>query len=588
MRDKYFSRTFELDASRADAETRTAPVVLSTETPVDRGDYQEILSHAPEAIDLSRAPLPVLEAHDQGAVNIGIVEELRAEDGALRGTLRLGNTARARELWQDVVDRIVTGVSVGYRVLAHQMSDDGSVMTATRWLPMELSLVPVPADPNSGLFRSENMTMENDVTQAVEAERKRISDIRLACRQGGLDDVRADGFIEDGTSADTVRAAVLEEIAKRDEQTAIRTAVGDSHGGHGADYFRKAAVDGLILRAGGSIDNPAPGSADFRNASLVDIMRQCCAESGINTRGMSAADLVTRQATTDFPLILAAGSEKMMGTAFRLAASQHQAWTQVKNVRDFKSNSVVRISDAPELAAHTEGGTVTLGNFTEEAESIAATTYAKRWMITREALINDDLSAFSEVPAAFGQSAARKEADLVYAVLTTNGNMRDSNALFDGTNHGNVGTSGALSLATLNGLRLLLRKQTSPGGGFLNLTPRFLIVPPELESSAEELVRSVTVADPTSGDAFATQTWVGNLQIIAEPRLSADSTTQFYLFAQPGVGADGVARAYLQGRTGPTVETEPGWSTLDLEYRCVFDVGAAALDWRAVTRNAGV
>lgn len=153
------TRVLEVDLTRADSEARTAPCVVSTEFPVDRGGYREILSHAPRAVDLSRAPLPLIEAHDNARVNVGLVDDLRLAGGKLRGTLRLGNSGRATELWQDIQAGIVRNLSVGYHWLAHKDRDDDVLVT--RWMPFEVSLVAAPADPHAGIYRS-NTTMPTE------------------------------------------------------------------------------------------------------------------------------------------------------------------------------------------------------------------------------------------------------------------------------------------------------------------------------------------------------------------------------------------------------------------------------------------
>src|SRR5699024_8529907 len=124
---------------------------------VNRGDYDEVLSHDPDAIDLTRQPLPLIEQHDHAKLNVGTVENLRIVGRKLRGVVRFGSSARARELWDDVKEGIVRSVSVGYRITEHVIN--GETLRATRWAPHEVSLVAVPADPDAGLNRSRSNTM---------------------------------------------------------------------------------------------------------------------------------------------------------------------------------------------------------------------------------------------------------------------------------------------------------------------------------------------------------------------------------------------------------------------------------------------
>ena len=195
------TRQADLEAAQASTEAMTVPLVLSTEYPVDRGGFVEVLDHTPDAVDLSRAPLPFIESHDTGRLNIGVVEALRLAGGKLRGELRLGTSDRARELMQDILAGIVTSVSIGYRIFDEQPGADQGTILVTQWQPFEVSAVSVPADPTAGFFRAEPMRNtpmsdhENETNdpnagqvtltrserrnqnRAMDAERQRVSDL---------------------------------------------------------------------------------------------------------------------------------------------------------------------------------------------------------------------------------------------------------------------------------------------------------------------------------------------------------------------------------------------------------------------------
>lgn len=153
--------------------TKTVEASLSSETAVFRpGDGYEVLRHTPDAIDLSRAPLPLLTSHDRQETPVGIIENIRIAGGKLRGTLRFGASQRALDVWQDVKAGVLRSVSVGYQILETQpRGKDG--YTVTRWMPYEASLVSVPADPTVGVGRSFQgiQTMEEIQEQEVHQSR---------------------------------------------------------------------------------------------------------------------------------------------------------------------------------------------------------------------------------------------------------------------------------------------------------------------------------------------------------------------------------------------------------------------------------
>lgn len=138
---------------RRDEAARTVEASRSSETPVHRPDLgNEILVHTPDAVDLSRCPLPLLTSHDSTSTPVGIIENVRIVGGKLRGVLRFGGSSRALDTWEDVKAGILRSISIGYRILDGKASGDS--YRVTRWQPFEASLVAVPADPTVGIGRS--------------------------------------------------------------------------------------------------------------------------------------------------------------------------------------------------------------------------------------------------------------------------------------------------------------------------------------------------------------------------------------------------------------------------------------------------
>lgn len=219
-----YHRDLVIETRAADDEQRTAPAVISTEHPVRRGNLTEILEHTRDSVDLSRAPLPLIESHDTGTLNIGVVEGLRVVRGKLRGMVRFGSSARAREVWDDVKAGIVRNLSIGYEWVTWRR--EGDAVRVTRFMPFEVSLVAAGADPHAGLFRSKETTVMSDETEtetqtraerraemaAMRAEERRVEDIRfIADMKIGSDAAKrslreyADRAIAEGWSPDTVR-----------------------------------------------------------------------------------------------------------------------------------------------------------------------------------------------------------------------------------------------------------------------------------------------------------------------------------------------------------------------------------------------
>jgi HK97 family phage major capsid protein len=223
-------RNFEVEYTRANDAERVVPVTVSTTFPVERDGFKEVLLHGAENVNLARAPLPLQESHNTRAINIGLIEGLKPDGKRLRGFLRMGVSARAQELWPDIVGGIVRNLSVGYTVDEHRIT--GDTVTVTRWTPHEVSLVAVGADPRAGIGRSlsstfgaANMTTENfdpamtGRARAAEKERelqrlRTNEDLRALGREyaeyGGNE--VAQRCIDSAAGLDTFKSLILERM----------------------------------------------------------------------------------------------------------------------------------------------------------------------------------------------------------------------------------------------------------------------------------------------------------------------------------------------------------------------------------------
>ena len=265
-----FERRIKLDLRNADFDSRTIPAVISSDSPVERVDergigFTEILSHADGAIDLRRAPLPLIESHDSGEVNIAIVENLRSDGKKLRANIRFGKSKRAKEVLRDVRDKVIRYLSVGYRIDA--VSDPfADVRVVTRWTPFEASIVSTPADTSAQFFRNNEMkskiqtkTGETNDTKlsrrqrnkshtAVLEERERVKSINFAVSRYPELNLRemADGYIDDGRSAAEFGNAVLDKLPGAQQSPEIYSPETFEYGG----TARKRDSNGLKAPCG--------------------------------------------------------------------------------------------------------------------------------------------------------------------------------------------------------------------------------------------------------------------------------------------------------------------------------------------------
>ena len=153
-------RELKIERKAIDEESRTVELAFSSEEPYERSFGIEVLDHEQGSADLSRLHngAPLLVNHDPND-QIGVVENARVDDDKVgRATVRFGKSERAQEIFGDVSDGIRRLVSVGYQVKqvdkAERDKDGLATYRVSSWMPLEISLVAVPADPTVGVGRS--------------------------------------------------------------------------------------------------------------------------------------------------------------------------------------------------------------------------------------------------------------------------------------------------------------------------------------------------------------------------------------------------------------------------------------------------
>jgi hypothetical protein len=431
-----------------------------------------------------------------------------------------------------------------------------------------------------------------DVDAIRAEERARSAEIGTLCARHGLDAAFRDSMIRDGVSLDQARAMVLDKLAATDPAgRTVETAPAQARDTGARDMqIRDAMTAALMHRHNpGRVQLPAD-AYEFRSKTLMELARDTLERNGVNTRGMSKMELAGAafmqragyHSTSDFPSILANVANKTLRMAYESTPRTFGAWARRATITDFKQVQRTQLGGAPDLAKVLENGEFTYGTIGESKEVYALATYGRIVAITRQTVINDDLDAFTRVPAAFGAAAADLESDIVYAILSGNPTMADSVALFDNA-HGNLGTAARVTEAALALAYRAFGNQSGLEGRKLSILPAYLICPPGARAlEARKQVTATTPASAADVNAFA-----GRLQVIEEPRLiPASGEDPWFLAADPS-RIDTVEFAYLDGQEGVYTETRTGFEVDGMEIKARHDFAAKAIDHRGLYKNPG-
>lgn len=320
--------------------------------------------------------------------------------------------------------------------------------------------------------------------------------------------------------------------------------------------------------------------------TLADMKAAQMAAHGFNLpRG---ADPFTMAAHTrdDFPLVVGGGLEAVTGRMMEDAPVAIERAAREIEAVDYRPGNSVMLTGSGVPEKVNENGEVKFTTINETGEAKAVPDdFASIFRVSNKALVNDGtaLSLLADVGRLMVKGAMELRRQTLIAPLVANAGagqtMRDGNPLFHAT-HGNLAASNAaITVTSLSVARTAMRRQKDSKGNQLNIAPRFLIVPPELETVAQKVVAEITAATVDDVNPFA-----GRLDVLVEPGLA--SATGWYLAADPQL-VDGLAVAYLSGQRTPQIASREGWDRLGLEFRLVWAIGAAFHGYQGWYRNPG-
>ena len=614
----------ESTIDQVDSDNRTVELSFSSEMPYGRWFGYEILCHDEECINLERFSNglgTVLFNHDRDAV-VGHIEKVWLEDNRGKALVRFDTDEQSETIFQKVQSGTLQGVSVGYAIYRYEVLEDedtkstngrfnGPAYVATDWEPLEISIVSVPADATVGVGRSaeeihtsidtqeDNTRMDPkeilnneevkstepvetgitqaDLQKAMEQERKRTSEITALFRD--FDVEGADEAIVMGVSVDEARAMVMDQLRARNKGVSVTMGEAES------DKFRAAAQDAVLMAAGIPVADAAPGAQELRGHSMVELARESLQREGLKANFGDNMELARAaiNSTSTFPAIMSNLANKSVMVGFNEAETTYQIWAGKGSNRDFKEAARVALSEAGNLELVPEGGQFQQDFLGEASARTKVATYGKLFSLTRQAIINDDLGLFSKIATKYGSAAKRLVNKMVYAQLTGNVKMQDGVALFD-TKHGNVaGTGEALSVkAIAKAITAMRRQKGITGDATLNITPKYLVVPPELEMTAYQIVNSTAAVDGVNSGVV--NPYKGRFVVVADAELTDPDA--WYLVADASQH-DTIEVTYLNGVETPRLETRQGFDVDGIEYKVAFDCGVSALDFRGVFKNAG-
>jgi len=626
-----------------DEASQTATIIISSEG--DVGDGVQLL-HSMAAIRWPGRPIPCDIDHARTSASCwGAVQSLSlgtTDEGipALIGVVKVDGP---EEAMATAIPRLRSGsarFSIDARIYGWQLATAQQPLDrAMDWEPVAVSLVVAGQDP-AAVMRSAAptasdsqptipldppaMTLENEAggvpaaaietapaapvctppapaaapvvdAPSADAVTRELS-IRRSASVAGLPEETVQELIRStaGLSQLDMMTAVVREARIAAEKRAPATA------GHPARVAVTRDANETFLRGLGealdyrchAVKEQTELAREYRGMRTTDMAREYLETvrgfSRTDIRLMSTNELIDRAFHTNSDL-----SNLVLNTAnkrlSRGYAEELQTWRPLafqSDNADFKPNYNVNLVGQIVPEKILEGGEYKFGTFSDQKATYQLFTYGKGLTISRQLLINDDLSAIDRMTGKMGAGCSLLESNLAWALLTDGANgstvTLDGQAVF-ASGHNNTGT-GAIGVTGIDAGVTKLRKQTDSAGNVLNIPAAYLIVPPELRTAALQFLYPTGFAPSaiTSVNPFA-----GGMELIVEARLSADSTAYYYLAANPNV-VDMIQFGYLAGESGPVITSTEKRNPDGIEMLVRHDFYATMADHRGFYRSTGV
>lgn len=608
-------------------EKRTVESVFTTSRKVLRFDRQkweyfyEELSLDPSHIVTERVDkgIPVLDNHDRfsGVRDLlGKAKGLAFKDGIPYTTLRFSRKEVAQVAFQDVADGIVDKTSIGYHVHEYVKKDETlnglEVRLATKWEPIEISLVPIPADIDAQIRsktptrqelenkknnneeinndqerksdQGEEMSGNNTTTEQPKApelnaeevrnegirlERERATAIKERCEKLGLSLEFREKLINDGISLEKARDLMIDEVEKRNktpEVNPVKIEVGPS-----AEEVRNTAVEGLVKYRSGLATELVGEARHMASMSLLEICRMYAPE------GTNAHDIAKRAlASSDFISTVDTTSQLALAKGFEEARQTFQPFVTQGTLKDYRELTRVTFGATPNLDKVREGQEYTRGEIDDSGEKISISKRGKIISLTEEAIINDSLDYLKSIKS-FGNSAARAESDEVYRILTGSVKMSDGKELFHAS-HNNLVASGVFDETKMDAVYQLFAQVKTRGKNAspVNLEPEFIVAGADNRLAIMKMLAAINPNNSADVNVFA-----GSLTPIFDARMygqgwrvlsSKDQITMIEL-------------AYLEGMRGPVLETKYNFNNDTIDHKIKHVFGASPMNYEGMVSS---
>lgn len=592
MTNKILRFQAELKPNSYDAETRTGEAVIATDRVIEgvRIDFAEFFSGG-----LPKA-LPLQPDHVNSVLQKrGEWHDLRIESGKdgikrLVGRFTLSKRADNEPLHTMLVEGMLRHISVGFAVRKWRTETDATTGKKTRVAVqgnlIEASFVNNPADELAevrGASMPENNTTPAPAETQVETatvERMSAEQFDTVCRAAGVaDNIRE--ALRQSPADDTERMRLALASVERSQPT-VRTV--RSH--NDATLDNPAVLRNAVIEFYDTVNRgeaPTGAAAEVFAQGERALAERLCRNAGINTLGLSDAEVMRRAATTsDFPVIAGGTFNLAMRREMEAAAAPIAGLFGRDTVSSFNAETRAQADwTTLAIADRLENGHYKHSFVHESGETVSVAVIGGITSKSYELTINAG-SRLGNDGVQFGKRMAAEIADRQVAFVEQASHagptMSDGKAVFDASrNNAKTFTlDGSTEISQLMALRSDMAKRKGAGDVMIGVYPTHWLVHSDFEEAALKLLAAVQASAVADVNPLA-----GKLQVVVEPRLSDPNKS--WLIADPAK-MGGAVRVFLSGQEAPFTDSRINFETDALQFKIRQAFGLGWLEWRSWTR----
>ncbi len=595
---------FALKAADAAEQVPTFELVAYTGRAIRQSWSRNPLVVDLAGMDTSRQAIPILWGHDSSIDSVLGQSSSITSDG--QQLVIAGELIGAGETAQKVIALAKRGmrfqasigadtgrienVGPGESVTVNGREFTGPISVVRASALRETSIVLMGADPSTSAAiaaeaSEEGDSMAHDANETpVEAELPKTEATASVAVEAPK--VEAEGTAELKAAFESLKGDV-EKMQKLQATRDARPALPAIHASEpvSGDKVIEAALcmQGGLPNVDKAFDERTLEAADKarRDVSVGQVLVKAAKANGYTgsdrvTSGTLAPMIQAAFATHAIENLLAALVNKFLLAGFMSVENTWKEISAVRSVTDFKNINLLRLNGSFKFQRIGNAGELKVAQASDSKRSLAADTYGITTQLTRQDIINDDLNALSMVPQRMGRGAGLALNEAIWAEFESANSTYYQKA--------SAAAGNALSLSSLKTAATAWRRLTDPDGNPLGIPPRVLLVPPELELTAAELMTSALLISGNTTAAPNANVLQGRYRVVTSAYLT--SSTTWWLMAD-AMDLPALDVVFLNGQQVPTIEqVQPDYQLLGVGLRGFMDFGVTKAESLAAYRMA--